>query len=80
MSALVDTLAAVSPEKSKTNPLGAGRNPRAGEAATASLTVRLTSTERASYQDAAIAAGMKLGDWVRAACEAQLPKRKKGRT
>ncbi len=74
MSPPVDTLATVSPEKSKTNPLGAGRNPRAGEAATAKITIRLTPTEHAAYLVAAACEEFTLGDWIRAACASRLPK------
>ena len=60
---------------SKTNPHGAGRNPRLGERAS-TLSLRLTPTERAAYQAAADRDGVTLGEWIRAACDAQLPKRK----
>jgi hypothetical protein len=70
------TLAVVSPEKTKSNPLGAGRNPRAGEAA-APFTLKLTAKEKATYQAAAELEKLSLASWIRAACEARLPKRKK---
>lgn len=70
------TLGAMSPQKTRRNPLGAGRNPRAGEPANARITLRLTEAEHASYTAAAQAAGMPLVVWVRDACEARLPKRK----
>ncbi len=62
----------MSPTKTKTNPLGAGRNPRAGEPADYRLTIRLTVAERAAYQLAAAAAELTLTEWVRAACAAMM--------
>lgn len=62
--------------KSKRNPLGAGRSPRAGEAAAHKVTIRLTDSERVAYRAAAEAQGVTVGDWIRAACAMCLPKRK----
>lgn len=65
--------------KTKTNPLGSGRNPRAGKPAS-TITIRLTDDERASYQAAAAEAGQTLGEWIRSACAASLTlTAKKGR-
>ncbi|MFN0248113.1 MAG: hypothetical protein ACKV2T_14580 [Kofleriaceae bacterium] len=61
----------MSPKKTKSNPLGAGRNPRAGEPAKP-FTFNLTTSERTRYQAAADADSKTLGEWIRAACEAQL--------
>ncbi len=72
-----DTVGLVSPAKTKSNPLGAGRNPRAGEAATIRIALRLTPKEHAAYLAAAKDAGMSIGEWLRAAAEARLPKRRK---
>lgn len=73
-----DTIGLVSPHpRTKSNPRGAGRSPRAGEPS-AVLALRLTASERARYQVAADAAGQTLSDWIRAACEARLPRRKRG--
>lgn len=80
MSAVAHTLSSVSPEKTATNPLGAGRNPRAGKPATVKVTIRLTETEHASYQAAATAEGLSLGEWLRAAAGARLPKPKRRRS
>lgn len=65
----------MSPAKTKSNPLGAGRNPRAGEPATERVTLRLTEAEHASYTAAAVDAGKPLVAWVRDACEAQLKRK-----
>jgi len=70
------TMPAVSPEKTKTNPLGAGRNPRAGKPAVARVVVRLTDAELVAYQAAAKRDDLSLAVWIRAACEARLPKAK----
>ncbi len=67
----------MSPEKTKTNPLGAGRNPRADKAAANKVTVRLTDAELATYQRAATGAGLSLADWIRAACVARLARKAK---
>jgi hypothetical protein len=69
------TLAPMSPEKTKSNPLGAGRNPRAGAAANEKLTIRLTTKERADYELAAGREDVSLGEWIRAACAAQLKRK-----
>lgn len=62
-------------EKTKTNPLGSGRNPRAGQAADIRITIRLTANEHARYTAAATAAGKPLAEWLRGAAEAQLAKK-----
>ncbi|MGE3460087.1 MAG: hypothetical protein AB7O24_33560 [Kofleriaceae bacterium] len=78
-STSADTVGLVSPHaRTKSNPLGAGRNPRAGEAATERVVVRLTASERAAYQAAAERDGLTLAEWIRASCEARLPRRKRG--
>lgn len=73
-----DTIGLVVRPKTKSNPLGAGRNPRAGGAATNKVTIRLTDAELATYRAAAEGSELSLTDWIRAACEARLPKRKRG--
>lgn len=74
------TLGPMSPEKTKTNPLGAGRNPRAGEASI-NVTIRLAPTERDAYRHAAERAGITLSDWIRETCNRAssrtAPKRKR---
>lgn len=76
MSVTSDTLALVSPEKTPTNPRGAGRNARAGEAAI-NVTIRLAPSERDNYRRAAKRGGVTLGEWIRAACAAQLKRAKR---
>lgn len=67
-------------EKTKTNPLGSGRLPRASVPADHKITIRLTDDERTAYQAAASAADQTLGEWIRAACAARLGRSaKKGR-
>lgn len=56
--------------KTKTNPLGSGRTPRAGEASTKIIGVRVTDAERVAFQAAADAAAVSLGEWVRRVCAA----------
>ena len=73
---IVDGMA---PAKTKTNPLGSGRNPRKGEASS-NVTIRLAPVELDTYRAAAVAADLTLGEWIRAACEAWLKRStKKGR-
>ena len=63
--------------KTKTNPLGSGRNPRAGKAATKIIGLRVTDAERAAFQAAAEAAAVSLGEWIRTTCAAALPRTRK---
>lgn len=79
-STSADTIGLVSPQKTKRNPLGAGRKERVeGARADIKVTVRLTPSEHASYLAAANAAGVSLGEWLRSAAEARLAtKRKRG--
>ncbi len=58
----------MSPEKTKTNPLGSGRNPRIAGEQSSPTAIRLTPSERERYAEAAAAAGLSLGEWIRAAC------------
>lgn len=67
------TMPFVAPARTKSNPLGIGRNPRAREAAKINITFRLTPTESVAYRAAAEVEGLTLGDWIRAACESRLP-------
>jgi hypothetical protein len=72
-----DMVGLVSPNpKTKTNPRGAGRSPRASAAAANKVTIRLTDAEHAAYRDAASLADMTLGDWIRSCCEARLKRRR----
>lgn len=75
-----DTLGHVSPRRTKTNRRGLGRPPLPSgvERASKNLTIRLTPSQHAAYEAASVAAGVSLGDWIRAACEARLPKRRRG--
>jgi hypothetical protein len=73
-----DTIGLVVRPKTKSNPLGAGRSPRAGGAASAHVAVRLTMDEHQRWKAAAAASDLSLAEWIRAACEARLPKRKRG--
>ncbi len=52
-----------------------GRPARSGEASS-NVTVRLTDSERAAYDDAATEREMTLGEWIRAACASFLKRRK----
>lgn len=63
-------------KKTKTNPTGAGRYPRAGEPAKP-FTLNLTAAERAAFQIAADKAEQTLGDWIRACCAASLKRVRK---
>ncbi|MCX5744696.1 MAG: hypothetical protein NT062_19590 [Proteobacteria bacterium] len=68
----------MSPAKTKRNPLGSGRNPRvAGELATSMTTLRLTPTERATYEAAATIEGQSLAEWIRAACSDRVKRTKR---
>lgn len=66
-------------EKTKKNPLGAGRNPRAASAAEHRVTIRITDEERAAFQAAADETEVPLGEWVRRACTAALRRRRGSR-
>ncbi len=79
MSALADTFPAVSPKKTPSNPRGLGRPPSEGEIASKNVTFRLTPTQHAAYLVAADRESLTLGDWIRAACDARMPKRKRPR-
>lgn len=75
MSVPPDTLGDVVHAPTRRNPLGAGRNPRAGAPST-TFALRLADDERKRYQAAADAAELTLAEWIRAACEARLNKRR----
>lgn len=72
-----DTVGVVAHPRTKRNPLGAGRAPRAGAAASQKLTIRVTDAERARYAAAAEAAGQTLGEWLRAAAEDKLKRKRR---
>jgi hypothetical protein len=59
-------------KKTDDNPTGVGRNPRGSAAADTRVTIRLTDEEHARYTAAADTAGITLGQWLRAAAEAQI--------
>ncbi len=77
MTAAAGTLEAMSPAKTKTNPLGAGRNPRADKPATHRVTIRLTPAEAKTYEAAAASEGITLAEWFRAAAVARARKAKR---
>jgi len=79
MSAPLVNVPAVAPARTKSNPRGLGRPPSTGETASKNLTIRLTPTQHAAYEAASQAESVSLGDWIRAACEARLPKPKRGK-
>jgi predicted HicB family RNase H-like nuclease len=60
----------------QTEPLKRGPKPRAGETST-QFSFRITDDERERWKAAATAAGKTLSEWLRAAAEAAIPKRKK---
>ncbi len=57
--------------RTKRNPLGSGRHPRADKPADTRVTIRLTADEHKRYSAAADTADQKLGVWMRACCELQ---------
>jgi len=66
-------------ERTKRNPFGAGRDPRAEKPADTRITIRLTDDEHQRYAAAAETAGKSLAEWLRSAAEAMLSRAKKGR-
>jgi len=70
------SLPAMSPEKTKRNPRGAGRNPRDGEASMV-ISMRLTPNEKVLYTYAATEAGMTLTEWIRDTCNARLKRKRR---
>jgi hypothetical protein len=77
-SSSADTVGLVSPRRTKSNPRGVGRPPSGEETASKNLTIRLKPSQLAAYEAASEAAGVSLADWIRASCDARLPKRKRG--
>lgn len=72
-------VAEMAAQKTKTNPLGAGRPPRAGKPTTQRLSMRLTDDELDAYTAAAAEAGIAVVEWIRRACAAALPRKRSGR-
>ena len=67
-----DTMLGDMAEKTKTNPKGAGAPARVPGVKSGLVAIRLTPDERDQYTAAAKTSGLKLGEWIRAACEAWL--------